>query len=201
LGAFALLFLAASFPGPIQAGKYPELELRKQGWTVDRLDLKDTDRPGTRSLFADGRIMLPARDVWRVIAGDSGKEWPGINESVLEATRGDTTIRRYKLDIPIFEDRTYRLRMIRDDEKMRLRFAKVPGYGNVHEINGTWEVRALSDTASRIQYRLETDPGVKLVPGFIIKWATKKAIPRSFAHIYDTACETPQQSIRLGGGD
>lgn len=195
LAALALLLLGAAVT---RAGADQDADLAANGWTLDRLDLTETDREGVRHVHANGRFRLPADQVWEAIAGRQRTEsWPGIRESVIEHVHGDTMIRRYALDIPIYPDRTYRLRMIRDEERMRLQFDRVPGYGNVNEIRGAWEVRSLSPFESEVTYTLETDPGVKLVPGFIIKWATKKVIPRSFAQIYDMATGGVQQSMKL----
>jgi hypothetical protein len=183
-------------PKSVWAGRDSTDDLMTKGWAVDLLELEGTDRPGVRHLRAEGRFNLPAEQVWEVIVGDRGSNnWPGIRESVLEQARGDTMIRRYALDVPIFPDRTYKLRMVRDTERMRLQFDRIPGYGNVNEIRGFWEVRAISPFESHVSYRLDTDPGVKLVPGFIVKWATKKAIPRSFAYIYSTATGSTGQSL------
>lgn len=175
-----------------------QADLNANGWVLDKLDLTDTNRPGVRHVCATGRYQLPADQVWKAIADKQNTEnWPGIRESIIEKVRGDTMIRRYVLDVPIYPDRTYRLRMIRDDERMRLQFERIPGYGNVNEIRGTWEVRSLSPFESEVTYTLDTDPGAKLIPGFIIKWATKKVIPRSFALIHDMATGGAQHSMKL----
>ena len=94
---------------------------------------------------------------------------------------------RYKIPIPIFRDRRYRLRIVNYCARMRKVFQEVPGYGNVRSISGSWQVVPISDSVTRVDYDLETDPGVKLVPGFIVGWATKKVVPSVYERIYREA--------------
>jgi len=173
--------------------------LAEHGWVIDNLALEKTDRTGVRSIRAEARLRIPAEAAWSVISGEGGsKRWPGLNESVLEWSKGDTTIRRYTLGIPIYPDRHYKLRNTMNHERMQYSFQMVPGYGNVHQIQGNWTVTPLSDSTSRVVYELHTDPGVSLIPGFIVNWATKKAFPRTFAHIYDQACMSRENELELG---
>ena len=200
MGALTLLIvgilpLAAPANGPEEVeGK----ELQDRGWLVDTVQLTEGDRPGIQRLFASGRFLLPAAQVWDAVpgVGDTGT-WPGITESVLEASNGDTSIRRYTLSIPLYTDRHYRLRKIHDRDRMSLQFSMVPGYGNVREIKGSWTVRALSDSLTGLEYRLDTDPGVRWIPEFIVRWATKRMIPRTFAQVHRAANGPRSQSTKI----
>ena len=190
VGALALLIpgilpLAAPGNGPNTAD---EKHLLDHGWVVEAVQVAEGDRPGIHRLFASGKFLLPAAEVWDAVpgVGDTGA-WPGITESVLESSHGDTSIRRYTLDIPFYPDRRYRLRKIHDRARMNLEFSMVPGYGNVREIKGSWTVRALSDSLTGLEYRLDTDPGVKWIPGFIVRWATTRMIPHTFAQVHRVA--------------
>lgn len=172
--------------------------LQERGWVIDSIRVGEGNEPGIQHLFASGRILLPATDVWSALEDRKGREnWPAIKESVLEETRGDTTIRRYKLDVPLYKDRSYKLRNIHDRTRMNLRFSMVPGYGNVDAIEGVWRLTALSDSLTAIEYRVDTDPGVRWVPDFIVRWATKRAIPGTFAHLHAVAYRIQQHSMNL----
>lgn len=164
-----------------------EQDLRQQGWVVDSIDVRGADVPGLRHLIASGRIAAPARDVWTVISRPdySSDNWPSLKEVVVESVIADTTISRYAMAVPVYPDRRYRLRSVSDAANMRFSFELIPGYGNVHEIKGCWTVSALGDSLCRAIYVLDTDPGTRLVPGFIVSWATRKTIPRSFAYLRD----------------
>ena len=200
LGSFTLLILGIS-PFTSATSEHDagfEEHLREHGWVIDTIQIGEGDRPGIQHLFASGRILLPATDVWSALENRKGREnWPSIKESVLEETRGDTTIRRYKLNVPLYKDRRYKLRNIHDVGRMNLRFSMVPDYGNVQAIDGSWNLTALSDSLTGIEYKLNTDPGVRLIPKFIVRWATKQAIPRTFAHIHGVANRFRQHSMKL----
>lgn len=172
--------------------------LREHGWTIDIFSLGEGDRSGVQRVFAQGRLQCPAPSIWTVIHGarDSG-QWPSVKESVLESYEGNTEIRRYELSIPVYPDRRYKLLTINHDDLMFQEFSMVPGYGNVREIKGSWTVIPLADSLSLVEYRLDTDPGTRFIPGFIVKWATKKAIPRSFAYLHQVACRNQQHTMKL----
>ena len=73
-------------------------------------------------------------------------------------------------------------------------FRQVLGYGNVRAINGSWKVTPISDSVTRADYLLDTDPGVRLVPGFIIDWATKRVVPEVYERIYRIASRNDADS-------
>ncbi|MFB3907481.1 MAG: hypothetical protein ACE15D_03660 [Candidatus Eisenbacteria bacterium] len=189
--AFLLLFVGLSAAAPAEpASEQPdessEQKFRNKGWILDRITIEGAERPGVRRLHATGRIALPAFDVWRIIAYNGGaKEWPSVKESIVEKSVGDTLVKRYTVSVPVFKDRRYRLQSIVDDQKRQVRFELVPGYGNVREIRGSWTVLEISDSLTTVLYQLDTDPGVKLIPGFIVSWATKHAVPRLYEFIHD----------------
>ncbi len=111
------------------------------------------------------------------MANEKDRDWPGLNKIVREYENGDTLISRYELGVPVYADRTYRLRVINDHPNRTMRFQQIHGYGNVREIRGYWSVKAESDTLSMVTYCVYTDPGAKWIPGFIVNWATKREIP------------------------
>ena len=199
-----ILLLAAALTvtspalGDSRVARGSDSALWEHGWIMDVLTLTGTDAPGIRHLVATGRVLLPAGTVWRVIAGNNQFRWPGIRQSVLERQEGDTVIARYKLSVPIYRDRRYRLRLVADNERMQLRFKMVPGYGNVREIRGSWEVQPLSSTLSQVSYNLEADPGVKWIPRTIVDWATKRQVPRLFAHLYDSGSRYIDDEAQVG---
>jgi hypothetical protein len=161
-------------------------DLAKQGWVVDSLHVEGTDQPGLRHLFARGRVRIPAEAAWQAMANENDEDWPGLKNVVREYENGDTLISRYKLGVPVYADRTYRLRIINDHPKWTMNFQQIHGYGNVREIHGYWSISATSDTLSQVVYCLYTDPGAKWIPGFIVNWATKREIPHLFEHLYQS---------------
>jgi hypothetical protein len=162
-------------------------ELAEHGWVVDSLQVLGTDSPGVRHVVATGRIALPAAEVWGAMADSDDKGWPGLNNVVLEYENGDTLISRYELGIPVYADRTYRLKVVYDRPTYTMLFQQLHGYGNVKEIRGHWRVVALGDSLAKATYTLWTDPGVRWIPGFIITWATRREIPHLFGHLHDKA--------------
>ncbi|MBP6875458.1 MAG: hypothetical protein KBD56_05265 [Candidatus Eisenbacteria bacterium] len=153
---------------------------------MDSLRVEGIDRPGVRRATATAHVRLPADIVWEVIIGEKRSEkWPSVEESVQEYARGDTVITRYRIGVPVFKDRKYRMRFVRDRRAGMLRFELVPGYGNVDEARGFWKVIPLGESLTRIVYQLDTDPGMSYIPGFLVSWATKRQIPRIFGHIYE----------------
>jgi hypothetical protein len=182
---------AIADPGATDADQ----RLQDAGWTIDHLEIAGADRPGVRHLTVSGRFRLPADRVWRAIAYEDETDWPGIDQGTVEYQNGDTTIACYKIAVPVFKDRRYRLRIVNDDASMREDFYQVPGYGNVKTIDGTWKVMPLSDKITRVDYILYTDPGVKLIPGFIINWATRRMVPGVYGHIY---MDATSDAARLG---
>jgi hypothetical protein len=188
----SLLLAALVFASPLLAIADPmvaegDQRLRENGWTIDTLQITGAERPGVRHLSVRGRFKVPANSVWQAIAYADETAWPGIDQGALEYENGDTTVARYKISIPVFKDRRYRLRVVNNDSTMFEEFHQVPGYGNVHAIDGTWQVEPISDSLTRVDYELDTDPGVKLVPGFIISWATKRMVPGVYEQIYKDA--------------
>jgi hypothetical protein len=166
-------------------GVAADARLYDQGWILDTVQVAEGPTAGIQRLFASGRFLLPAGDVWQAIPGvGNAGNWPGIKKSILESADEDTTIRGYTLSIPLYADRHYKLRNVHDHERMNLTFTMVPGYGNVREIRGSWTVRAMSDSLTSLEYRLDTDPGVLLIPGFIVRWATTRVIPGTFERIH-----------------
>ncbi len=181
--------IAIARPVAADPSEDPEVRLREQGWTIDTLTLTGADTPGVRHLTAVGRIAQPPSLVWKIIEAPDSEEggWPSVKESIIESENGDTTISRFVVSIPVYKDRRYRLRSIIDRPRMCLYFEMVPGYGNVRAIDGRWEVAALGDSLAQLTYVLDTDPGVKLVPRFIVDWATRKAVPRLFEFVHERA--------------
>ena len=118
-------------------------DLAKQGWVVDSLHLEGGDQPGVRHFVAKGRIRLPVEPVWQAMANQNDQDWPGLNDVVREYINGDTLISRYKLGVPIYSDRKYRLRIINDHPTRTMYFEQIPGYGNVNEIKGRWSASGL----------------------------------------------------------
>jgi hypothetical protein len=158
--------------------------LAEHGWVVDSLHIEGTDRPGLRHLIAKGRLRLPGEAIWKAMANEKDRDWPGLNNIVREYENGDTLISRYELGVPVYADRTYRLRVINDHANRTMHFDQIHGYGNVREIRGYWSVDEASDTLSSVTYCVYTDPGVKWIPGFIVNWVTKREIPHLFSHLY-----------------
>jgi hypothetical protein len=169
--------------------KETDLRLHQKGMAIDSLAIQGADVPGLRHLFVSGRIAARPVDVWAVISSspDPEEKWPSIKEAVLERAIGDTMDVRYTMEVPVYPDRRYRLRSVADRDRMRLDYEMIPGYGNVRNIGGYWQVIALSDSLSRVIYVLDTDPGVKLVPSFVIDWASRLTIPRTFAYLTELA--------------
>ena len=170
-------------------------ELAKHGWVVDSLRVQGTDQEGIRHLIAHGRVRLPVDAAWDAMANENEEDWPGLNDVVREYANGDTLISRYKLGIPVYADRSYRLRIINDHPARTMNFEQIPGYGNVKEIRGYWSAAPLSDSLSTLTYCLYTDPGVRWIPGFIVNWATKREIPHLFAHIYESGKKRMEESV------
>jgi hypothetical protein len=173
-----------------------DLHLREEGWVIDGILLRGTDKPGIRRLLVTGRIAAPAWVVWNVVhdSDRSDGNWPSIKESIVERAEAETTITRCRMAIPIYKDRRYRIRIVSDPARMRLLFDLVPGYGNVREIRGHWTVTPLGGAVSHLTYVLDTDPGVRLVPRFIVDWATRNAIPRLFASVRERSLARIAQS-------
>lgn len=178
------------------------IRLRRDGWTIDSIMLHGAETPGVRHLVASGRIASSAQEVWTVVSepDTKGDGWPSLKDVVIEHLSADTTIARYTMAVPVYPDRHYRLRTVADHRRMRLDFEMIPGYGNVHAIKGYWKVSALSDSLTHLVYVLDTDPGVRLVPGFIIDWATRKTIPRSFAYLRSRALLQGKVAQKAGEG-
>jgi hypothetical protein len=179
-----------------------DLRLRRNGWTVDSITLQGAEIPGLRHLVASGRIAAPARDVWVSVAkpDEQGDGWPSLKDVIIEHSSTDTTIARYTMAVPVYPDRRYRLQSVADHKRMKLDFELIPGYGNVHEIRGYWKISALSDSLTHLVYVLDTDPGVRLIPGFIVDWATRNTIPRSFAYLRDRTLSQGKVAQRTGEG-
>lgn len=153
------------------------------GWTVDSLTVAGLEEPGVRRVRASGRIRLPLASVWRVLADQvngPGECWPGLKECEVESASGDTIVARYIAPLPVFRDRRYRLRNVVDGEARQVIFELVPGYGNVRSVAGRWRAVALGDSLTRVDYHADIDPGTRWIPGFIVNWATKSAIPRLY---------------------
>jgi len=184
--------------GPVPAyDKEATERLEREGWSVDAIRLEGAEQPGVRHVRAEGRIRLPVGRVWQILTGETrGAErdadtWPGIKESIFESARGDTVVRRYLMGVPVYKDRRYRLATVADPDRMQVSFSMIPGYGNVREIEGAWRVVPLGESLTQVIYDLETDPGVRFVPGFIVNWATKNAIPRLYAYIFERGTQLP----------
>lgn len=173
---------AAAADSSLNADKH----LAEHGWSLDSLHVEGIDRPGVRRVTASGRLRLPARMAWEVILGDKRSEkWPGVEESVREYVHADTMITRYRLGVPIFKDRRYRMRFLHDSAQRNIHFEMVPGYGNVREARGFWKIVALSDSLTQVLYQIDTDPGMSYIPRFLVNWATKRQIPKIYGHIYE----------------
>jgi hypothetical protein len=163
-----------------------DAHLAEHGWSLDSLHVEGIDRPGVRRVTASGRLRLPAQMAWEVILGDKRSEkWPGVEESVKEYVHADTMITRYRLGVPIFKDRRYRMRFLHDRGQRNIQFEMVPGYGNVREARGFWKIVALSDSLTQVLYQVDTDPGMSYIPRFLVNWATKRQIPKIYGHIYE----------------
>jgi hypothetical protein len=197
------LFAAAAHGDPDRSDSTAaaDLRLRRDGWTMDSVRLEGADQPGTRHLVASGRIAAPANDIWRVVDRPTKQEehWPSLKEVVVESASGDTVIARYTMSVPVYPDRRYRLRTTSGAEPMRLDFEMIPGYGNVHQIKGYWKVTPLDDSTSHLLYVLDTDPGVRLVPGFIVSWATRKTVPRLFEFLKEQTLGRGKLSLKTDG--
>lgn len=210
------LFLLAPRPAGADAeddARHADEKLAKNGWAVDSLLVEGTDSPGVRHVVASGRIALPAYAVWGAMADNEDEDWPGLNDVIVEYENGDTIISRYELGVPVYADRTYRLKVVYDRSTYTMHFEQLHGYGNVKEIRGHWKIVSLGDSLSKATYTLWTDPGVKWIPGFIINWATKREIPHLFVHLHEKGLkkvatragtldtgDSDSQNISAGGG-
>jgi hypothetical protein len=195
--AFPATSLAhAGGPRTVPGMSAPERDLARNGWTIDAVLLSGAERPGMRRLTASGRIAAPAPLVWAAInnPGRHAGDLPSIKEAIVESVDAETTIARYRMAIPVFKDRRYRLQLVSDPGRMKLRFEMIPGYGNVRALRGHWKVTALGDSLSHLTYVVETDPGVAHVPRFLVDWATRKAVPRFYAAVYGRAVTGARQA-------
>jgi hypothetical protein len=161
--------------------------LESEGWVIDKLELSGIGKPGVRKLYVLGRIRVTAQAAWNAIAYSNDDDWPGLKEAAIERQNGDSLFGRYAISVPVFRDRRYRLVTVNKDSSMTETFWKIPGYGNVNTIDGRWQVAPISASECSVEYILCTDPGMKLIPGFIINWATKRAVPGLFEHVYRAA--------------
>jgi len=205
----ALLALGTLLSAPPSAADGPRSErrdeesdrhLREEGWTVDSTSIHSTEVSGTHRLVASGRIASPVESVWALISSppDQGPTWPSLRDAVTEHAQGDTLVARFIMSVPLYPDRRYRLRSVADHAHLRIDFQMLPGYGNVHQIIGSWQIAPLGDSLTSVVYTVDTDPGVRLVPGFIIKWATRRTIPHLFAFLHHQARQAPPASTRTG---
>lgn len=210
LTATLLLPALASAPPPAEAEERSSTGARldTDGWSLEPIRIHGLETPGLRHVEARGLFRLPPRLVYRIIRGEIRiGAWPGESESVLEVVEADTMIQRYRVSVPILADRRYRLRFVHDVPGMHILFEKVPGYGNVNAIRGSWRIRARSDSPAQVDYELDLDPGMRLIPRFIVDWATRRALPSVFAYVHDTGvrvlrgepCAPPDTPVGIGG--
>jgi len=196
---FAVYIISLVFASPLPAADLrdrpsdeaeaadSELQLQRQGWVIDSLEVQGANLPGVRHLVASGRIAAPPESVWEAIASppNPDEKWPNLKEMVLERVSRDGYIARYTMAVPIYADRRYRLRTSADPSRRRFTFEMLPGYGNVHQIRGYWDVAPLGESDTRVTYVLDVDPGVKFVPEPIIDWVIRNAVPHSFEYLLD----------------
>jgi|SRR6185295_8245807 len=145
------------------------------------------DKP--REGIGRGVIEAPPERVWRALTDYAhwNEFMPYLERSDVQPQADGSVLSAHALDFPppVGELR-YRVRFVHSVEAApagrvwRLRWAAVPGSGNVKDHRGSWTLTALPADRTLAVCRLYTEPG-----GFTPRWAMDRGTARMLPWIFD----------------
>lgn len=148
-----------------------------------------------------GVIEASPERVWRALTDYA--HWhefmPFLERSTAQPQPDGSVLSDHVLDLPApLGERRYRVRFTRSVETSpagrvwRIRWARVPGSGNVADHRGSWTLTALGPDRTLAVCRLYTDPG-----GFTPRWALDRGTARMLPWIFHGL----RQHVRRGRYD
>jgi uncharacterized protein YndB with AHSA1/START domain len=145
------------------------------------------DKP--REGIGRGVIAAPPERVWRALTDYAhwSEFMPFLEGSDARPQPDGSVLSTHVLNFPApIGGRRYRVRFVRSVEATppgkvwRIRWAAVPGSGNVTDHRGSWTLTALAADRTLAVCRLYTDPG-----GFTPRWAMDRGTARMLPWIFD----------------
>ncbi len=154
-----------------------------------KVSIEKTEIKGVKKAIVEGVLDIDICRTWKAIL--SLDRWHGIKEKIVEYNQNDTLIIYSELDLPtiFLANRKYVLKCVADNENYIFSWTHVKDRGNIKECYGVWELSPVDSSGTRTyaKYTVYSDPGLKMIPRFLVDWATKNALPNLIPELYERA--------------
>lgn len=157
-------------------------ESELQSGKVD-VQLIDHGNGKLKEVKATGLIKAPPGKVWQLLTNYGGYRsfMPRVSSSTLESRSGNSAVATMKLDLPIpFKGTWYTNRYTENPGAFTFKWNMVKG--SIKHNEGSWQLKPHGSHTLAV-YTVRTDPGVPLIPKWVVDTATKQTVPSIFEAI------------------
>ena len=167
--------------------------------------IRDTSTATMKVVQSETFVRAPVPAIWAVIldydAYPRRFHQMELSETVLKS--GDWEHHYTVVRYPWPWGKRWTLNTIHHDtDRGFARFKRVEG--SIKEIEGTWEVREVGPATSLLRYGVRMDPGLELIPTWVVPWATSIVVPDILKSVGKEAelrwIRSPKSDLPGGGG-
>lgn len=137
----------------------------------------------TKQIKATGLIRAPIQKVWKTLTdyGNYPRFMPKTATSKIHSRKGNAAIVTMKLDLPFpFKGTWYTNKYTEIPSRYYYEWSMLKG--SIKSNSGSWQL-IKKGNFTHGTYRVQTNPGVPLIPQWIIDTATKNTIPSIFTAV------------------
>lgn len=155
----------------------PQERSRQESGSVT-VRIQDTARATMKVVRGETVVKASAAAVWDVITDYDfyAKLFERMEHSETVLKQGDWEHHYTVVRYPWPWGHRWVLNTIHHDRPNFIaRFKRLEG--TIREVEGRWELRARQDGTSFLRYGVRMDPGLELVPSWVVPWATSIVVP------------------------
>jgi len=167
------------FDGDLLGGFEPSpRERRAQERGKVTVQIRDTASATMKVVQSEFVVRAPVEAVWQVVTDYDSypKLFDRMEFSETTLKRGDWehhyTIVRYPWP---WGNRWVHNTIHHDAARRVARFKRIEG--SIREVEGRWELRERSAESTILRYGVRMDPGLELIPTWVVPWATSIVVP------------------------
>lgn len=145
-----------------------------------KVSAKDLGKGKDKQIYATAYLDVPPQKVWKAITSYSNYRhfMPRVSSSKIETRKGNVAIATMKLDVPFpFNGTWYTNRYTENPKAMTVQWKMLKG--SLKSNSGGWTLKP-QGKGTLATYRVTTDPGVALIPSWVVNQVTKRTVPNIF---------------------
>ena len=144
---------------------------------------KDHGKGKIKELTATGYLAVPPDKVWKTVTnyGSYAQIMPRVSTSKVTTRKGNLAIATMKLDLPFpFQGTWYTNRYTENAKAGTVSWKMLNG--SIKDTTGSWTLKA-QGAGTLATYRVQTDLGSILIPGWMLDTLSERTIPDIFAGV------------------